>query len=183
MSQYPNEFEKNISLLDGTHIFLRPELSTDTEMLWQMFSTLSRDSLRYLVLPFSRERIERWTGNIDYDKALPILAVVKEPNKTRVVASASLVFNEAAPIMHKAEFGITVHDDFQNKGLGTVMTKYMIEVARRKKLNKVSLTVVAENRRAIHVYEMCGFKIEAKLEKENLVDGKFYDDYIMSIFL
>lgn len=183
MSQYPREFEKNIRLIDGTSVFLRPELSTDIEMLWQMFSTLSRDSLRYLVLPFPRERIEKWTSNINYGKNLTILAVVQEQGKTRVVASASLVFNEADSISHKAKFGITVHDDFQNRGLGTVLTKYMVEIARKKKLSKVSLTVVTENSRAIYVYQKCGFKIEAKLEKENLVDGKFYDDYIMSIFL
>jgi RimJ/RimL family protein N-acetyltransferase len=183
MLQYPKEFEKNITLTDGTHIFLRPELSTDTEMLWQMFSTLSQDSLRYLVLPFTRDRIEKWTGKINYGKVLPILAVYRESNRTRVVANASLIFNEADSERHKAEFGLTVHDDFQNKGLGTIMTKRMIEIAREKKLKKVSLTVVTENDRAIRVYEKCGFKIEAKLEKENLVDGKFYDDYIMSIFL
>lgn len=183
MSQYPKEFEKSIMLVDGTRVFLRPELSTDTEMLWQMFSTLSHDSLRYLVLPFPRERVEKWTSSINYDKALPILAVVKEPDETRVVASASLVFNEADAVRHKADFGITVHDDFQNKGLGTALTKYVIEIARKKKLKKVSLTVITENKRAIHVYEKCGFKIEAKLKRENLIDGKLYDDYIMSIFL
>jgi len=183
MSEYPKEFEGNIKLTDGTHVFLRPEISTDTEMLWEMFSTLSAKSLRYLVLPFPRERIEKWTSNINYEKNLTILALVQELNRPRIVGSASLVFKEGAPLRHKAGFGITVHDDFQNRGLGIAMTKCMIEIARKKKLQKVSLTVITENGRAIHVYEKCGFKIEAKLERENLVDGKFYDDYIMSIFL
>lgn len=183
MSHYPKEFEKNIMLIDGTRVFLRPELSADTEMLWQMFSTLSHDSLRYLVLPFPRERIEKWTSSINYEKNMTILAVVQEQGKTRVVASASLVFNEADSVRHKADFGITVHDDFQNRGLGTALTEYILELARKKKLRKVSLTVVTENSRAIHVYEKCGFRVEARLEKENFVDGRFYDDYIMSIFL
>jgi len=183
MSQYPKEYENTITLSDETKVFVRPELPTDTEMLWEMFSTLSVESLHFLVLPFTRERVEHWTSNINYDKILPILALAKENNKTRIVAAASLGFSEADAFRHKAEFGITVHDSFQNKGLGTTLTKYMLEIARRKGLRKVLLKVITENSRAIHVYEKCGFKVEARLEKENLVNGKYYDDYIMSIFL
>lgn len=183
MFQYPKEYEKTITLSDETQVLFRPELPTDTEMLWEMFSTLSEESLHFLFLPFTRERIEKWTSSINYGKALPIQAVVQQTNKTRIEANASLVFFEASAFKHKAEFGITVHDHFQNKGLGTALTKFMLEIAKRKGLRKVSLKVATENSGAIHVYEKCGFKIEAKLEKENFVKGKYYDDYIMSIFL
>jgi len=78
MANYPKECEKTVTLQDGTTVLFRPELSTDTEMLWRMFSTLSKESLRFLVKPFPRERIENWTSNINYEKALPILAVVQQ---------------------------------------------------------------------------------------------------------
>jgi len=183
MFQHPKEYKKTITLSDETQVIFRPELPTDTEMLWEMFSTLSEESLRFLVLPFTRERVERWTSSINYDKVLPILALVKEKNETRIVASASLGFFDADAYKHKADFGITVHDRFQNKGLGMALTKHILEIARKKGLRKVSLKVLTENSRAIHVYGKCGFKIEAKLEKEDFVNGEFYDDYIMSIFL
>jgi putative acetyltransferase len=183
MAEYPKEYEKTLSLNDGTTLLFRPELSTDTEMLWEMFSTLSKKSLRFLVLPFPRERVERWTSNINYDKVLPILAIVKQEGKTRVVASASLVFSEQLAFQHKAELGITVHEDFQNKGIGTALTKHMLNIAEMKKLRKVFLKVLTRNKRAIHVYKKCGFKIEGKLKKENFVYRRYYDDYIMSVFL
>src|SRR3990170_1291100 len=154
MSAYPREYEKTITLDDGTTLLFRPELATDTEMLWEMFSTLSEESLRFLVLPFPRERIERWTSNIDYEKALPILAVVRHGKKTRVVATASLGFFDANAVKHKAEFGITVHDDFQSRGLGTVLMKHMLNIAKKNKLHKVFLKVTTENERAIRVYDM-----------------------------
>jgi len=58
MSRYPKEYEKMILLRDGTKVLLRPELSTDTDMLWEMYSTLSEESQRYLGRGFTRERIE-----------------------------------------------------------------------------------------------------------------------------
>jgi len=183
MANYPKEYEKTLTLNDGTTVFFRPELSTDTEMLWKMFSTLSQESLHYLVNPFPRERIKQWTSSINYDKALPIVAVTQQGRKPRIIATASLEFRSAPAEKHKAEFGITVHDAYQNKGIGTALTKHILNIARKKKLCKINLKVLAPNKKAIHVYEKCGFKTEARLRKENLIDGKYIGDIIMSIFL
>ncbi|MGB9134692.1 MAG: GNAT family protein [Candidatus Bathyarchaeia archaeon] len=178
---YPKEWEKEVLLKDGTKAFLRPELLTDTEMLWEMFSTLSKASLDNLVEPFTRERIEGWTSNMDYSKNLPILALVEE--KKRVIGSVSLSFYSSEANRHKAELGITIHDDYQNLGLGTVMISHLLGIASKKGLRKVFLLVNTTNSRAIHVYQKCGFKIEARLEKEHSLEGELRDDYRMAVFL
>jgi RimJ/RimL family protein N-acetyltransferase len=183
LANYPKKYEKAIALSDGTQVLFRPELSTDTEMLWQMFSTLSERSQHFLVNPFPRERIEHWTNNINYEKALPILAIVEEKGNPRIAGVASLEFHDTPAEKHKAEFGITVHDSYQNKGLGTALTGHMLVIARKKVLRKVTLNVLTTNERAISMYEKCGFKIEAKLRKESFVKGRYYDDYVMSVFL
>ena len=165
------------------HVLLRPELATDTEMLWKMFSTLSKASLDNLVLAFTRERIEGWTSNIDYDEVLPILALIREGKTQRTVGSASLHFRSDAALKHRAELGITVHDDYQDRGLGRAMINHLLEIARKKGLKKLYLLVNTENARAIHVYEKSGFKIEARLRMERYQNGKFGDEYRMAIFL
>jgi ribosomal protein S18 acetylase RimI-like enzyme len=33
---------------------------------------------------------------------------------------------------HRAKFGITIHDDYQNRGLGTALTQYMINITRER---------------------------------------------------
>jgi RimJ/RimL family protein N-acetyltransferase len=183
LPNYPKEYEKTAILSDGTQVLFRPEQTTDTEMLWQMFSTLSERSLRFLVNRFPRERIEHWTSSINYERALPILAIVEEAGSPRVVGVASLEFHDTLAERHKAEFGITVHDSYQNRGLGTALTQHMLAIARKKRLRKVTLNVLVGNKRAIRMYEKCGFKIEAKLLKESFVKGRYYDDYVMSTFL
>lgn len=180
---YPSRWTKNAVLKSGVEVFLRPELSDDNEMLWEMFSTLSKESLEYLIHPFTRERIEGWTDNINYNKHLPMLAIIRENDKERIIATASLSFNSRESIRHKAELAITVHDDYQNQGLGTIMVRHLLEIAEEKRLKKIFLRVDTKNSRAIHVYEKCGFTIEAKLEKEDCVKGHFKDDYRMAYFL
>jgi diamine N-acetyltransferase len=63
------------------------------------------------------------------------------------------------------------------------MINHLLDIARKKRLEKVFLLVNATNSRAIHVYEKCGFKTEAKLEKEHSRDGKPEDDCRMALFL
>jgi len=182
--EYPSEWEIVFTAKNGKKVVFRPKQSGDTEMLWKMFSTLSEKSLSNLVPPFTRERIESWTSNINYDEVLTIVAVIKEKNEQQIVGSASLKFNpQEETSKHKAELSITVHDDYQNMGLGTAMLKHLLDIARKKKLRKVWLLVSTDNDRAIHVYKKAGFEIEGELCKERFVKGKYRDEYRMAIFL
>jgi RimJ/RimL family protein N-acetyltransferase len=180
---YPSEWEKAFKLKNGKKVNFRPEQSGDTEMLWKMFSKLSEKSVSNLVPPFTRERIERWTSNIDYDKVLTIVAVIEEKNERRIVGSASLGLNEQEVFRHKGELGIAVDDDYQNMGIGSAILKHLLDIAKKKKLTKVSLSVDTGNDRAVHVYKKAGFEIEGKLRNEKYYKGQYSDDYRMAIFL
>jgi len=176
---------KKIKLKDGTVVTLRPEEEKDLEPVWEMFSTLSDESLKNLPIPITRERVEGWFKEINYEKALPILGLVEEKGEERVIAASSLNFGQMGHNRHVATFGITVHDDHQGLGLGKELTKYMIEVAREKGLKKVALEVVTHNSRAINLYKRCGFVIEGKLEMNhwNHVLKEYGDDYVMGLIL
>jgi len=176
---------RQVKLRDSTAVTLRPEEPRDLETTWSMFSSLSRESLLYLPIPFTRERVEGWFGDINYERALPILAILETPEGEIMIASSTLAFSQASHNRHVARFGITVHDDYQNLGLGTILTKYMIEIARERNIRKVSLEVLVDNERAIRVYERCGFKKEGRLEKASwhYLTNAFSDEYLMALIL
>jgi putative acetyltransferase len=180
---YPTEWETVFTAKNGKTITFRPEKSSDTEMLWAMFSTLSEASLSNLVPPFTRERIEGWTSNIDYNEVLAIVAVIDKKSMQRIVGSASLRFNSQEVFKHKAELGITVHDNYQNLGIGTALLNHLLAIARMKKLKKVWLMVNTENDKAIQLYKKAGFEIEGTLRKEMYFKGKYSDEHRMTIFL
>lgn len=177
--------QKRVTLKDGTVVSLRPEENRDLETVWRMFSSLSDESIKYLPIPITRERVEGWFKEINYKKALPILGFVEEYGVLRVVAHSSLKFGQRGHDNHVATFGITIHDDYQGRGLGKKLTEYMIEIARGKELKKVALEVVTHNCRAISLYKHCGFIIEGKLKMShwNYVLQDYGDDYIMGFIL
>ena len=176
---------KEVKLKDGTLILLRPEVASDLEPIWDMYRTLSSESLSYLPTPITRETVEGWIKNLNYESVLPILAVHRTEGKERVVGAATLMFYKDEVNRHKAVFGIVIHDDYQNLGLGTHLTGMMVEAARVKGLKRVCLDVVSDNKRAIRVYEKCGFSIEGLhvMDHFNVHRGSYGDDYRMAILL
>jgi len=45
----------------------------------------------------------------------------------------------------RAEFAVTVRDDWQHKGLGTLLTKHVIEAARQRGINALYSVDASEN--------------------------------------
>lgn len=83
----------------------------------------------------------------------------------------------------KGEFGIFIGEDkFRGKGIGKLSTEKMLEFAFEElKLNKVWLTVFANNIKAIDCYEKAGFVKCAFYSQEILRKNKLLDVVGMEI--
>jgi RimJ/RimL family protein N-acetyltransferase len=124
-------WSRNVTLNDGTQLLLGAQRPTDQEPLWEMVSTLSNDTLAQLADRFTHELIENWIKTLDYDKILPIMAFELDG---RVVGDATIHFYPSEGKKHIGVFGISIHDDYQGRGLGSYMTRLMIEIGRLKGL-------------------------------------------------
>jgi RimJ/RimL family protein N-acetyltransferase len=79
------------------------------------------------------------------------------------------------------ELIIYLHQDYLNKGLGTQMMTFALELARRKGLHRVFLEVVKDNTRAVHLYMKMGFVVEGILKDAYFgVDGRYHDMLLMA---
>jgi putative acetyltransferase len=178
---YPFELEKPFTAKNGAKFLFRPEKTSDLEMLWTMFSTLSERTVSFLIPPLTRKRIEGWISNINYSEILPIMALPQ--GKEQIIASATLHFNSMEALQHKGCLAITVHDDYQNIGIGTALLQYLIEIAKSRGLKKVWLTVNVDNERALNLYRKLGFMVEGTLRKETCYEGRYTDEFHMALFL
>lgn len=60
-------------------------------------------------------------------------------------------------VRHRAEFGISVLKEYWGLGIGRALTEACIKCAKEAGYAQLELTVVAENERAIALYESVGF--------------------------
>lgn len=175
-------WSRQVTLRDGGRLLLRAQRATDGEALWEMVSTFSKETLGLLTDRFSPELIERWMETLDYERIIPIMAFELGG---RAVGNAFIHIPRNKESKHKGIFGIFIRDDYQGRGLGTLMTGLLIEIARLKGLRKISLDVFTSNERAIHVYERCGFETEGLMKEEywHYLTESYRDAYRMAIHL
>lgn len=84
----------------------------------------------------------------------------------------------------RAEFYIFISSEYQGKGFGYFVTKWLLAFAQVEcNLRKISLFVTEGNQHAISLYEKVGFKQEGVLIKHSWFRGRYVDRCIYSIFL
>jgi L-amino acid N-acyltransferase YncA len=81
---------------------------------------------------------------------------------------------------HVFELGVSVDKGFRNIGLGQVLTRKAVEMAREnKKVKILFLSVFSVNKNAVHVYEKVGFRKVALLPKRGFYKGGYIDMIVM----
>ena len=85
---------------------------------------------------------------------------------------------------HDGELGIVVAKKYQGQGIGTELIRQLIEWARGNKITtRISLDTRADNVKAVELYMKFGFVVEGCRKNSTLLDGVYYDLYVMGMML
>jgi acetyltransferase len=60
---------------------------------------------------------------------------------------------------NEAEFAIVVSDQWQGHGLGTRLLKTLVQIGRDEKLDRITATILPDNREMQHVARKAGFTV------------------------
>ncbi len=167
-----------MTLKNGRAVRLATYRPEDKEALVSMYASMSPEAITWGLPPYDRARIERWTS--DLTNNITLLARLGE----RVVGHLQMYRFPFERRKGVADLFIYIHQDFQNLGLGTLMMRKAIEVAKERGFHRIGLTVVADNLRAIKVYEKVGFKKEG-IARETFYgdDHRYHDEVEMGLLL
>lgn len=100
----------------------------------------------------------------------------------KLVANGSIFcVRENMKSKHRAIYGIAVLKDYCNMGIGDMLTKCCLSNAKMLGYEQVELEVMADNERAVHVYERNGFKICGTIENAQKLKDGTYRDLLMMI--
>jgi acetyltransferase len=137
ISRYPRE----LALRDGTLVTLRPMQAGDAPAVLEFFKRVPEEE-RYLLKEdvTSPVVVEAWERHLDYDRALPLLALVSD----RVVADAVLIRHRGGSRAHAAELRIVVDPDCRGCGLGVALVSDLLEIAYDAELEEVTFELVKD---------------------------------------
>ncbi len=148
-------YPKEVSLRDGGTVVFKPMTHDDGEALLHFFLKIPPRERHYLKEDVTSPKvINRWTQELDYDRALPLLAWAKG----RIVADGTLHRTRTLARRHVGEVRIVVDPDYRNLGLGTSLLHELAAIANENGLERLTFQAVAGiEDAAIKAAEFIGF--------------------------
>jgi acetyltransferase len=161
IAPYPNQYESDWLLEDGTPLLLRPMKPEDESLVSEFLSNCSEDTVyfRYfkLIKKWTHEMLIRFTQN-DYDRELGLMAIGLPPGPEVMMGVSRMVM---AADRSTAEFAVIVADAWQGKGLGEKLIERVIEISRDNGIKMLWGEVLAANLPMLGLVKKLGFTIKA----------------------
>jgi RimJ/RimL family protein N-acetyltransferase len=133
-------------LTDGAVVLIRPIRADDKRMLSDGLRRLSDESVhrRFLTPKRSFSRTElRYLTEVDGRDHVALVAESPTEPSRRLIAVARFVRLQDDP--KAAEVAITVADDFQGRGLGSMLGEHLAHSARNRGIRRFTATMAAHN--------------------------------------
>lgn len=146
----------DVVLRDGSTVRIRAMQPSDDQSLLALFESLSEESrwLRFLSVAKGAALAAEATRETNLDSTVGLLAF-SGPDE-RVVGHAFYAGLDES----RAEVAFTIADDFQGRGLGTLLLCQLAEIAAANGIESFEAEVAAANSAMLNVFRESGFPIE-----------------------
>lgn len=149
--RYPDELERDVTLRDGARIHLRAIRPADQESLISFHERLSGQTAYQRFFNVVKHLPATWAQflvNVDYDRRLALVAEHGDGPARTLVAVARY---DATDLADTAEIAFVVQDDWQNRGLGTILLDALLEAAEARGIRRFRASVLASNTRMLEL--------------------------------
>jgi protein lysine acetyltransferase len=134
-----------VTLRDGARLRIRPILPTDRGKLADTQPGFSREShyRRFFSAPPLSDKVVQYLVDVDYFDHFAWVALPADDDDEPGVASARYIRERTAP--DTAEVAFSVVDDYQGRGLGTLLVGALAVAAAQNGVRRFRARVLAEN--------------------------------------
>ncbi|HEY6394940.1 MAG TPA: GNAT family N-acetyltransferase [Candidatus Binataceae bacterium] len=145
-------------LRDGSPIQIRSIRVDDKNLLLEHFSRLSARSVYYRFLGLRRSLepadLARLT-ELDFVNHVALAATSNRASGEEFIGVGRCIRTHA----HRAEVAFAVLDEYQDRGIGTLLLEHLSIIARASGITEFEAEVLASNKKMIGVFVNSGFQV------------------------
>ncbi len=164
---YPREYQTYWTDKKGVEIYFRPVKPTDERAIQDMIYELPEQDVYtrfFQNLKSFSHKLAMPMAAIDYNDRMAIAAVTgrEEPESREHIVAVGHYIRE--PQTNFAEVAFTTHKEWQNRGIGTFLLRYLVRIAKEKNISGFTADVLARNTPMMKVFSQVGHPLKAHLE-------------------
>lgn len=162
----PPRLHTTLLLDDGTQILFRPMLPTDEPKFRDLFYALSQQTVYYRFMSYLKRVPVKQVQNfiyVDHRNDVAIVGTIPEAHGEEIVAIGRYYLDSKT---NRAEVAFVVRDDWQNKGIGRFLLRYLGSIARRNGIAGFTAEVLRENKAMQAVFYKSGYKVSSRMVED-----------------
>lgn len=155
---YPEEYVREMTV-GHSKVLFRPIKPEDEPLWFEMLESCSRESLYTRFRSFFNWKTHQVASRycfIDYDREIAIVAEIEEHGRKKLLGVGRLI---AEADLNTVEYAVLVTDQWQNRGLGSILTSYCVEIAGTWGMEKIVAHTNSDNPRMVAVFKKLGFEV------------------------
>jgi acyl-CoA hydrolase/RimJ/RimL family protein N-acetyltransferase len=148
--------------VSGAEVEVRPLRVTDERQLQDLLYRLSDESVHQRFLAYKQYHPHAEVQKlVDLDFETSAGLVVALPGSAEILGTACYFVDRATRL---ADIAFVVRDDWQGRGVGTLLLRRLTDIARAHGLAGFSADVLASNHRMMNVFHESGLKLRTRLQ-------------------
>jgi RimJ/RimL family protein N-acetyltransferase len=162
---------REVTLRDGTRVRVRPIRPDDEPRLVALYDHLGRDSRYQRFFTVMRRLPPDWArflANVNYTTRFALVAEAPADPESLI----GVARYEPAEEPDSAEVAFVVEDRWQNRGLGTLLFRELLDVAERHGIKRFRAWVLGDNRRMLDLIARMG-EIQQRAYAQGIVELTF----------
>ncbi|MEW6059389.1 MAG: GNAT family N-acetyltransferase [Actinomycetota bacterium] len=159
MSTYPSHLTSDVVLRDGSTVRIRPARAEDATRVEDYLIGLSPETrrLRFWGTALDIRGTAAQVVDVDYKDHLTLL-VLQGGDEGRMIGGAQYVRTNGG----RAEVGLSVTDEFQGKGIGSILIGQLAQAAAEQGIRMFVAEVLPENHNMVNVFRGSGFPVSIR---------------------
>ena len=157
-------YEAEEILRDGGSIRIRAIRPDDKPRLLDHFQRLSQGSVYFRFFGVKKrltdEELRRFTEP-DFIHHVGLVATLREGEAERIIGVGRYMMHDTG---HRAEVAFAVADEYQGRGIGTLLLEHLAPLARANGITEFEADVLGENNKMLEVFAKSGFVARRSVE-------------------
>ncbi len=156
---FPDHLVSDVALRDGSTVRIRPARPSDAVLVEDYLIGLSPETrrLRFWSQAIDVRGLAAKITDVDYHDHLTLL-VLQGGDDGRMIGGAQYFRIEGG----RAEISLSVTDEFQGRGVGSILLGQMAQEAARQEITTFVAEVLPENHAMINVFRGSGFTVSIR---------------------
>ena len=168
-----HEYQASERLVDGSPVVIRALHPEDKPILQEGMHHLSKDSLYNRFFTWKTELSSRelsFFTELDFIDHVGLLASLMTPDGERPLGVGRYIACKELKAERAAEIAFAVDEEFQGRGVGKLLLKHLIEIARQNQLEEFVAYVLPDNKKMLAVLHKSGLDLRCKQDAAGVLE-------------